>query len=143
MVEIWQSEDKLFVSDSIRDIKITVECKSIEEGLEKLEGAKAAKELIWKEERQSSYTPHPITIAQWIREYRNRLLAESDWTQVPDAQLSDDEREVWREYRQALRDVPQTWGLDGKAYSVDLSIVRVREDVKKLPWPSISLKENK
>lgn len=35
---------------------------------------------------------------------RNALLAESDWTQLPDATAVS--RDGWAEYRQALRDLP-------------------------------------
>lgn len=41
-----------------------------------------------------------------MRVYRNRLLAESDWTQVADAPV---DRAAWAAYRQALRDFPATW----------------------------------
>ena len=41
-----------------------------------------------------------------MRTIRNRLLAESDWTQLPDATC---DREAWATYRQALRDFPATW----------------------------------
>lgn len=41
-----------------------------------------------------------------VRTRRNALLAESDWTQLPDVPLSDDARAAWAKYRQALRDVP-------------------------------------
>jgi hypothetical protein len=45
----------------------------------------------------------------WIermRNHRNRLLAESDWTQVADAPV---DRQAWATYRQALRDFPASW----------------------------------
>ncbi len=42
-----------------------------------------------------------------IRQKRNRLLAECDWTQVPDAPLDEKRREAWQQYRQALREIPQ------------------------------------
>jgi hypothetical protein len=38
-----------------------------------------------------------------IRIKRDELLAASDWTQLPDVQLST--KEAWAAYRQALRDV--------------------------------------
>jgi len=41
-----------------------------------------------------------------IRKYRNALLTESDWTQMPDNQLTDVNKAEWAVYRQALRDVP-------------------------------------
>ncbi len=40
-----------------------------------------------------------------IRADRDRRLAASDWTQMPDAPLTDDQRIAWRAYRQALRDL--------------------------------------
>ena len=39
-----------------------------------------------------------------VRGNRNRLLAESDWTQNRDVVLSNDTE--WKTYRQALRDLP-------------------------------------
>ena len=41
-----------------------------------------------------------------MRIQRDRLLAESDWTQVADAPVN---RQAWATYRQALRDLPATW----------------------------------
>lgn len=38
---------------------------------------------------------------------RHRLLNATDWTQVADAPLSDELRQRWRTYRQALRDLPE------------------------------------
>jgi hypothetical protein len=43
---------------------------------------------------------------QSMRAARNQLLAESDWTQLPDAQC---DKTAWTTYRQALRDFPATW----------------------------------
>jgi hypothetical protein len=41
-----------------------------------------------------------------MRHHRDRLLAESDWTQVADAPV---DRQAWATYRQNLRDFPATW----------------------------------
>ena len=41
-----------------------------------------------------------------MRAHRDRLLADSDWTQVADAPV---DRDAWATYRQALRDFPATW----------------------------------
>jgi hypothetical protein len=38
---------------------------------------------------------------------RHRLLNATDWTQVADVPLSDELRQQWRAYRQALRDLPE------------------------------------
>lgn len=42
--------------------------------------------------------------ANLIREERNRLLSQSDWTQTVDAPLTAQSKEAWATYRQALRD---------------------------------------
>jgi hypothetical protein len=47
--------------------------------------------------------PEPIQAA---RLRRNMLLTHTDWTQLPDAPLSSEQRAVWVEYRQELRNVP-------------------------------------
>lgn len=44
---------------------------------------------------------------QWeaVRMRRNALLAQSDWTQLPDVPLAT--KEAWATYRQALRDITE------------------------------------
>jgi hypothetical protein len=44
----------------------------------------------------------------WPRNARNQLLAESDWTQMADCELSDEKKADWKVYRKALRDLPIT-----------------------------------
>jgi len=46
-------------------------------------------------------------LAKEARDQRDALLADSDWTQVPDAPV---DQAAWATYRQALRDVPQQAG---------------------------------
>jgi hypothetical protein len=40
-----------------------------------------------------------------IRAERNRLLSVTDWTQVSDSPLTEEKRNEWKTYRQALRDM--------------------------------------
>ena len=49
------------------------------------------------------------TEAQWsnIRSERNRLLVACDWTQLPDAALTNIQTAAWAIYRQSLRDITQ------------------------------------
>ena len=47
-----------------------------------------------------------------MRNHRDRLLEESDWTQVADAPV---DKEAWATYRQALRDFPATWTVGPEA----------------------------
>ena len=51
-------------------------------------------------------TDDPTILVARMRIIRNRLLAESDWTQLPDTPV---DRAAWATYRQALRDFPATW----------------------------------
>jgi len=52
--------------------------------------------------------PEPLT---WdsIRAQRNQLLTQSDWTQLADAPLTQEQKTAWSAYRQALRDVPASF----------------------------------
>ena len=40
-----------------------------------------------------------------LRNLRNELLQESDWSQMPDSQLSEEKKTEWQKYRQELRDI--------------------------------------
>lgn len=42
-----------------------------------------------------------------LRTLRDQRLTESDWTQVADAPLTEDQKFSWQIYRQALRDLPE------------------------------------
>lgn len=43
-----------------------------------------------------------------VRNQRDQLLAQSDWTQMADCPLTAVQKEAWAIYRQALRDLPST-----------------------------------
>jgi len=51
-------------------------------------------------------TDEPEVLTARMRFQRDRLLADSDWTQTADAPVN---REAWATYRQQLRDFPSTW----------------------------------
>lgn len=44
-----------------------------------------------------------------LRSDRDKLLSGSDWTQIADAPVSEEQRAEWVEYRAYLRSVPQLW----------------------------------
>ena len=58
----------------------------------------------WLWDGENLTPPPPNTEAQWavVRTERNKLLVDSDWTQLPDAPV---DAAAWAAYRQALRDV--------------------------------------
>ena len=65
--------------------------------------------------------------ARQVREIRNRLLAESDWTQNRDVVLLNDT--TWKQYRQDLRDLPASASFTPKLDSNgDL-------DMSSVTWP--------
>jgi hypothetical protein len=57
-----------------------------------------------------------------IREARNSKLYACDWTQLPDAPVSQELKAEWTSYRQALRDIPDN--LEGIT------------DIEQIQWPT-------
>tara|TARA_Y100000004_G_C8903138_1_gene407422 strand:- start:547 stop:915 length:369 start_codon:yes stop_codon:yes gene_type:complete len=58
-------------------------------------------------------TPEPAdTVDPWeaIREKRNELIRESDWTMIPGCTV---DQAQWAAYRQTLRDIPTTYAETG------------------------------
>tara|TARA_R110000823_G_scaffold54749_1_gene134196 strand:+ start:1303 stop:1692 length:390 start_codon:yes stop_codon:yes gene_type:complete len=53
--------------------------------------------------------PYALTFLGKLKRERNAYLLESDWTQFPDSPLSDAKKVEWTTYRQALRDIPETY----------------------------------
>lgn len=45
-----------------------------------------------------------------VRNQRNQLLSDSDWTQIPDSPLSESDKTAWATYRQQLRDLSAASG---------------------------------
>ena len=43
---------------------------------------------------------------EFLRKRRNELLLDSDYTQLPDSPFTEQEKQEWIIYRQALRDLP-------------------------------------
>ena len=66
-------------------------------------------------------TAEPLRL---LRVERNKLIAETDWTQLKDISLDSIREKNWKEYRQALRDLPNgsTPKLDGSG-KLDMSSV--------------------
>ena len=64
-----------------------------------------------------------------LRMERDRLLAESDWTQMPDSPLTDSQKTSWATYRQALRDMTDT-------YSTVPLTDKGHMDESQITWPT-------
>ena len=63
-----------------------------------------------------------------LREKRNVLIAETDWTQLKDIDLDIIRERNWKNYRQALRDLP--------ANSPSASINSVTGKLENVTWPT-------
>ena len=70
------------------------------------EGQSQGKKIVYKS-RKLQLVDNEILDKTWdaIRVRRDRLLAECDWTQMPDAPLTEDVKVLWQVYRQKLRDI--------------------------------------
>lgn len=51
-----------------------------------------------------------------IRQIRDKLLADTDWTQMKDTSLSEEKQKKYQTYRQLLRDIPAQQGFP---YDID------------------------
>ncbi len=60
---------------------------------------------VWWDWETMQWIDHRTTETQWsvIRVKRNEMLAESDWTQMPDVSMAS--KTDWAAYRKALRDI--------------------------------------
>ena len=93
--------------------------------------------LEWLDETQTMPTEDEINAkiaeletaepARQVREIRDRLLAESDWTQNRDVVLLNDI--TWKQYRQDLRDLPASASFTPKLDS------NGNLDMSSVTWP--------
>jgi len=83
-----------------------------------------AEEIAQKEADEAAWQAGAFDRAMTeLRSRRNQLLAASDWTQVADVALTVEDDVAWRDYRQALRNLPA--GL------------RTADDVTNVNWPAV------
>ena len=57
-----------------------------------------------------------------LRAKRNKALADSDWTQLPDVGFNAAERNAWMIYRQALRDITNNIETTEQAKSISFPV---------------------
>ena len=63
----------------------------------------------WHDWQNGIWVLNAIWLLRAIRIERVKLLSISDWTQFPDSPLSNAKKAEWTTYRQALRDIPETY----------------------------------
>jgi hypothetical protein len=66
----------------------------------------------------------PADLVAAVKKERNRLLKESDWTQMADNELSKDSRAAWKAWRRAVRETARRFEANASAYaSVSLPLM--------------------
>lgn len=91
----------------------------------KWDGTQAA--LRTEEELEADRLPG---ITAQARAKRDKLLLDTDWTQTLDAPIDEDTKAAYREYRQALRDIPEQEG-----FPMDITWPELPAKVKADPEP--------
>ena len=84
--------------------------------------AQIAKGITNADQIAALVTPLPEPKPTWesIRYMRAQFLASTDWTQLEDAPISAEKKEAYKVYRQALRDIPETFSTPESVVFPDL-----------------------
>lgn len=101
VLEFWQGN----ISDAL--LNIPEGCLATEVGPEVEPGTHYIN--VQNDDTPTVCVPEPLPeVMDDLRARRDGLLFACDWTQLPDAPLTEAQRAQWRTYRQALREVPET-----------------------------------
>lgn len=113
MKKFYSASRKGFFSDHLHGRNLPADAVEItsDEYATLINGQSAGKRIVTGSDgRPVLKGPPTADLAAMVRSMRNRRLAKSDWTQLPDIPLTEDQRHSWVAYRAALRDVPQQDG---------------------------------
>ena len=70
---------------------------------------RSAKTNDWHDWQNNSWVFNSNLFWGFVREKRDLLMSQCDWTHTTDAPLSESTKTQWASYRQALRDIPATY----------------------------------
>lgn len=99
-----------YINNLHREMPSDVIEVTLEEYRYLIEGQSLGKVITYKSRKLQLVEYVPVALT-WdtIRARRDVYLSKSDWTQIPDNQMDAELVEAWRVYRQALRDVTETF----------------------------------
>ena len=60
-----------------------------------------------------------VDVMVYIRSWCRDVLQSTDWTQLPDCPLSDENKEKYRVFRQKVRDLPAKYNADTKLDEIE------------------------
>jgi len=105
---------------SNRNVQSLDDLSILDSSLGYVEGKYSRLTKKWNGSAVVDYSPPYVSGTNTIkvRAERNRLLEQSDWTQVPDSPLTDSKKTEWATYRQSLRDMMATY-TDSEANTVE------------------------
>ena len=95
------------INNLIELMKPTGQLERVKKLTEGIPNISTIQELFPNGNIQSS---QPLDKAQIVRQHRNALLEESDYTQLPDVNMAETVKAAWVEYRQSLRDITSQSG---------------------------------
>lgn len=110
-------QDDMYIAGEYYDGAFCIEIP-VDVDLEEFHKTKYYKNGEWKtrSEKPNEYSFWNLETENWevdserlyaeLRAVRDGKLFQSDWTQIPDAPLTAEQKAAWATYRQELRDVP-------------------------------------
>jgi hypothetical protein len=63
----------------------------------------------WFDWLNNAWVFNSVKFFSVIRSERHFLIGQSDWTQLPDSPLTKAQKTSWADYRQSLRNIPETY----------------------------------
>ena len=63
----------------------------------------------WQDWSNNAWSFNAVKFSTHVRMIRNNKISVTDWTQVVDSPLTDIKKAEWAVYRQALRDIPESY----------------------------------
>lgn len=110
MYENGQVVDGLTVIylSSVEDVGAFMETRYYKNNIWKEKPSKPGPEYTWNYDLEE-WSLNISLIYEKLREKRDILLSLTDWTQLLDSSIDESKKQEWSVYRQALRDLPQTY----------------------------------
>jgi len=100
---------------------------SIEDYINTFDGQRVVQTLKLVEVTAVPFEIQKQDFMQQLRNIRDQKLRDSDWTQLLDCKLSEDNKNNWALYRQALRDLPEYYNMNEEL------------DINNIVWPPIGI----
>lgn len=97
-------------SVSLVEIPIVDHTKNVTEGSPVQENGKWKQSWVVTNATTEQIQQRTNDKALAVRSERDKLISQSDWTQLNDSPISGTKQTEWGNYRQALRDIPQQTG---------------------------------